>query len=215
MCLIIHSSKSHCTYFPERHFVLLMCAVYGIMVWNKSVMSVFVLGPDWSCGLISTCCVVSHTSSVSCSACQGWTRSLRSLSLAEPFRATAFSIQWRFYQNIRVNVQKCLQGVRTNKHAFWGSDLENLIHAMKFSIIKPLPAKCVFMFSPNVYQLFAYLELADCWNIPEHWPQLWDLIFGCTAYFYQSFHLMLSSIIKSFYFHHLSASNSLFFFWMI
>lgn len=128
-------------------------------------MSVFVLGPDWSCGLISTCCVVSHTSSVSCSACQGWTRSLRSLSLAEPFRATAFSIQWRFYQNIRVNVQKCLQGVRTNKHAFWGSDLENLIHAMKFSIIKPLPAKCVFMFSPNVYQLFAYLELADCWNI--------------------------------------------------
>lgn len=52
-------------------------------------------------------------------------------------------------------------------------------------------------------------------GILEHWPQLWDLIFGCTAYFYQSFHLMLSSIIKSFYFHHLSASNSLFFFWMI
>lgn len=145
-CLSIRSSMSHCICFPGIQFVLLMCAVYDIMVWNKSVMSVFIRGPEWSCRLISTCCDVSHTSSISCSTCQ------------------------RFYWDIRVNLQiwrgemfaGCNGIHKTNKHAFWGQWFgKSHSHYMKFCIIKPLPTKCMFVYS-NVYQLFTYLALADC-----------------------------------------------------
>lgn len=78
-------------------------------------------------------------------------------------------------------------GCNNKQACFWGSDLENLIHAMKFSIIKPLPAKCVFMFTPNVYQLFAYLALADCWNIRT-------LASGLKSYFW--LHCIFSSVVS-------------------